>query len=239
MVLLNVQYEKFESYSSYGEDALFNGVLKRLSWLMQKDLFQPNTYIDIGSFHPVKESNTYFLYKHGWYGTLVDPNSYMNVLVHELRPNDILYNCAVDVESGTKDFFMFGNIDSSNTMSPEFAERKIKSQHTNISWTAKVETKTVDEIVSIHLDYFQRTPIFMNIDIEGLDHDVIKTYDHDVRIPFIMIEDDSMKVFDKSPIRKTMLDKGYYPLATTFLTTLYIDSQSKYYEHIDKIGVFE
>lgn len=239
MVSLNMQYESFQSYSSYGEDAVFNGILKRLSWLMQKDLFEPNTYIDIGSFHPVKESNTYFLYKHGWYGTLVDPNSYMNVLVHELRPNDILYNCAVDIESGTKDFFMFGNNDSSNTMSSEFAERKIKSQHTNVSWTAKVETKTIDEIISIHLDYFQKTPLFMNIDIEGLDHEVIKTYSHDVRIPFIMIEDDSMKIFDESPIRKTMLKKGYLPIATTFLTTLYIDSKSKYNDYMDKIGVFE
>lgn len=234
-----MQYDRFESYSSYGEDAIFNGILKRLSWLMQKDLFEQNTYIDIGSFHPVKESNTYFLYQRGWCGTLVDPNSYMNVLVHEIRPNDILFNCAVDIESGTKDFFMFGNVDSSNTMSPEFAERKIKSQHTDISWTAKVETKTINDIVSLHLEYFQRTPMFMNIDIEGLDHAVIKTYDHDVRIPFIMIEDDSMKIFDDSPIRLTMKQNGYEPIATTFLTTLYIDSDSKYYKYVDKIGVFE
>lgn len=234
-----LNYENFDSYSSYGEDAIFNGVLKRLSWLMQKDLFESNTYIDIGSFHPVKESNTYFLYKLGWYGTLVDPNSYLNVLVHEIRPNDILYNCAIDIESGTKDFFMFGNIDSSNTMSVDFAERKIKSQHTDISWTAKVETKTIDEIISIHLEYFNKPPMFLNIDIEGLDHEVIKTYNHNIRIPFIMIEDDSTKIFDKSPIRKTMLEKKYKPLATTLLTTLYIDSKSEYYDYIGKIGVFE
>lgn len=234
-----MEYEKFESYSSYGEDSLFNGVLKRLSWIMQKDLFSQNTYIDIGSFHPVKESNTYFLYKHGWSGTLVDPNSYFNVLVHELRPHDILYNCAVDVESGTKEFYMFGDTDSSNTLSSEFAERKKNSQHTGISWTARVPTKTIDEIVKIHLDYFQRTPFFMNIDIEGKDLDVIKTYSHDVRIPFIMIEDDSMNFFNNSEIRSVMKEKGYEPIASTFLTTLYIDSRSRYYLNIKKIGMFE
>lgn len=234
-----MEYEKFESYSSYGEDSLFNGVLKRLSWIMQKNLFDQNTYIDIGSFHPVKESNTYFLYKHGWAGTLIDPNSYFNVLVHELRPHDILYNCAVDVESGTKEFYMFGDTDSSNTLSPEFAERKKNSQHTGISWTAQVPTKTIDEIVKIHLDYFQRTPFFMNIDIEGKDLDVIKTYSHDVRIPFIMVEDDSMNFFNASEIRTVMQQKGYEPIASTFLTTLYIDSSSKYYSNIKKIGMFE
>lgn len=234
-----MEYEKFESYSSYGEDAILNGIIKRLSWLMQKDLFEQNTYIDIGSFHPVKESNTYFLYKQGWYGTLVDPNNYFNILVNELRPNDILYNCAVDIISGTKDFYMFGNIDSSNTMSKEFAERKTKSQHTEVGWTTHVPTKTLDEIISIHIDYFQRTPFFMNIDIEGLDHEVIKTYTHDVKIPFIMIEDDSMDMFNGSPIRATMKEKGYMPVATSFLTTLYIDSDSKYYPYIKKIGMFE
>lgn len=234
-----MNYEKFESYSSYGEDAILNGVFKRLSWIMQQNLFEQNTYIDIGSFHPVRESNTYFLYKLGWYGTLVDPNSYMNALVHELRPNDILYNCAADISSGTKDFFMFGNSDSSNTMSPEFVERKVSSQHTDVSWTVHVETKTINEIIDLHINYFQRAPMFMNIDIEGLDLSVIETYDSNFRIPFIMIEDDSMKIFDKSEIRKVMLSKGYVPIATTFLTTLYLDLKSKYYKNISKIGIFE
>ncbi len=76
----------------------------------------------------------------------------------------------------------------------------------------------------------------MNIDIEGLDFDVIKTYTHDVRIPFIMIEDESIDPFNNSPIRLFMEEKGYFPIATTFLTTIYIDSKSKYYPHIRKMG---
>ena len=79
----------------------------------------------------------------------------------------------------------------------------------------------------------------MNIDIEGMDHEVIQTYTHDVRIPFIMIEDDSMDMFNGSKIRKTMKEKGYYPVATSFLTTLYIDEDSKYNPYIKKIGMFE
>jgi FkbM family methyltransferase len=234
-----VEYEKFESYSSYGEDAMLNGVIKRLSWIMDKNLFDQNTYIDIGSFHPVRESNTYFLYKLGWAGTLVDPNSYFNVLVHELRPHDILHNCAVDVTSGTKEFYMFGDTDSSNTLSKEFADRKVSSQHTGVSWTAQVPTKTLNDIIKIHLDYFQRTPFLLNIDIEGLDLEVIKTYSHDVRIPFIMIEDDSMRTFTDSPIRQVMDEKGYTPIATTFLTTLYVDKNSAYFPNLKKIGMFE
>lgn len=234
-----MEYQRFESFSSYGEDAILNGVIKRLSWIMDRNLFEQNTYIDIGSFHPVRESNTYFLYKWGWYGTLVDPNSYFNSLVHEERPHDILYNCAVDIESGTKDFYMFGNVDSSNTMSKEFADRKTSSQHTDVSWVSQVPTKTLDEIVDIHTSYFQRDPFFMNIDIEGKDFEVIKSYSNKIRIPFIMIEDDSNAIFNSSPIREYMESIEYAPIATTFLTTLYVDKQSEYFPHLKKIGMFE
>jgi hypothetical protein len=33
--------------------------------------------------------------------------------------------------------------------------------------------------------------------------------------------------------------KGYVPIATTLLTTLYIDTNSKYYKYIKNIGEFE
>ena len=231
-----IEYETFKSYASYGEDSLFNGILKRLSWIMQKNLFEQNTYIDIGAFHPVRESNTYFLYQKGWYGTLVEPNSYMNVLTHELRPHDILLNYAVDTEEGERTLYMFGEIDSSNTLSKEFADRKQKAQQTDVGWTAQVKAYTIDQIIGMHIDYFEKKPFFMNIDIEGLDLEVIKTYNHDVRIPFIMIEDDSMDMFENSEIKKVMSEKEYAPVASTFLTTIYIDKQSKYYPHIKKIG---
>ena len=234
-----MEYDKFESYSSYGEDAILSGVIKRLSWIMNENLFDYNTYIDIGSFHPVKESNTYFLYKMGWGGTLVDPNSYFNALVHELRPHDVLHNCAVDTKSGMREFYMFGNMDSSNTLSPEFAERKKNSQHTDVSWTAQVPARTLNEIIQMHIDHFGSPPFIMNIDIEGLDLEVIKTYKESIRIPFIMIEDDSMLFFSNSPIREVMERKGYAPVATTFLTTLYVDKNSNYFNNLKKIGMFE
>jgi FkbM family methyltransferase len=234
-----MEYNYFRSYSSYGEDAIFDGILKRLSWIMEEDLFQYNTYIDIGSFHPVKESNTYFLSQCNWSGTLVDPNIYFNILVHELRPNDILYNYAVDVEKGTKEFHIFDSRDSSNTLSKEFADRKTLSQHTEVSWIQKVDTVTINDIIDMHTSHFERLPFFMNIDIEGLDLAVIETYNPTEKIPFIMIEDESMDFFNKSSIRKVMEQKGYAPIAATFLTTLYLDKDSVYFLNLKKIGMFE
>jgi hypothetical protein len=103
-----------------------------------------------------------------------------------------------------------------------------------------VECRTIEQIVLDHIEHFQQIPFVMNIDIEGLDEDVIKTYPEYFGIPFIFIEDTILESFcENSSIRKIMDGKGYVPIATTLLTTLYIDTNSKYYKYIKNIGEFE
>lgn len=235
-----MKYDNFKSYSSYGEDSIFNGILKRLSWIMQEDLFSYKTYLDIGSFHPVKESDTYCLYKIGWRGTLVEPNKYFNVVVDENRPEDLLLNIAVNTFSGTAELIMFSGTDSSNTLSNEFADRKVAAQNTQVESRLSVECLTVEEIILNHIERFCQVPFVMNIDIEGLDLEVIKTYPPYFDIPFIFIEDEILGAFsEKSFIRTVMYEKGYVPIASTLLTTLYLKKDSKYFQHISKIGEFD
>lgn len=50
-------------YSQFGEDVILS------KYLREKTGF----YLDIGSGDPVRGSNTYFLYKLGWSGILIDP----------------------------------------------------------------------------------------------------------------------------------------------------------------------
>lgn len=235
-----MKYNNFKSYSSYGEDAIFNGILKRLSWIMQEDLFSYRTYLDIGAFHPVKESDTYALYELGWRGTLVEPNSYFNVVVDESRPYDNLLNVAVNVEPGTAELIMFSGGDSSNTLSTDFANRKSLAQNTEIKNKIVVECLTIEQIILNHVECFEQVPFVMNIDIEGLDLDVIRTYPEYLDIPFVFIEDAILESFSEgSSIRSVMNEKGYAPIATTLLTTLYLKKDSRYFKHITKIGEFE
>lgn len=235
-----MKYNNFKSYSSYGEDAIFNGILKRLSWIMQEDLFSYRTYLDVGAFHPVKESDTYALYELGWRGTLVEPNSYFNVVVDESRPYDNLLNVAVNVEPGTAELIMFSGGDSSNTLSTDFANRKSLAQNTEIKNKIVVECLTIEQIILNHVECFEQVPFVMNIDIEGLDLDVIRTYPEYLDIPFVFIEDAILESFSEvSSIRSVMNEKGYAPIATTLLTTLYLKKDSRYFKHITKIGEFE
>ena len=50
-------------YSQFGEDTI-------LQKYLQED---KGFYLDIGSGDPVRGSNTFFLYKKGWSGILIDP----------------------------------------------------------------------------------------------------------------------------------------------------------------------
>ena len=52
-------------YSQYGED-------KEIAKFFEKK--RNGVYFDIGCFHPIKYSNTYFLFKKGWRGTNIDVN---------------------------------------------------------------------------------------------------------------------------------------------------------------------
>ena len=51
-------------YSQFGEDKILNE-------LISKD-FINGFYVDVGCFHPKKHSNTYMLFKRGWYGVNID-----------------------------------------------------------------------------------------------------------------------------------------------------------------------
>jgi len=53
--------------------------------------------------------------------------------------------------------------------------------------------------------------------------------------PYAILE----SFYEESSIRQIMKSKGYAPIATNLLTTLYINTKSKYYRYIKNIGEFE
>ena len=230
----------FKSYSFYGEDAVFYGVLNRLSWIMQEDLFGYRTYLDVGAHHPIQNSDTYSLYNLGWRGTLVEPNKIFNGLVSEYRNGDHLLNVAVSTESGVADFIIFSEGDSSNTLSQKFADRKVLAQRIDICDRISVDCMTLKDVIDVHADRFGQIPFILKLDIEGMDYDVMKTFPSTVDIPFISIEDEDIDAFNPdSKIRALMSEKGYAPVATSVLNTLYIKKDSVYYKNIKLIGHFE
>jgi hypothetical protein len=58
-------------------------------------------YIDVGSRHPIHHSVTKLLYRQGWRGLNIEPNSYYRQLTDYDRPNDTQLPYGLDVETRT------------------------------------------------------------------------------------------------------------------------------------------
>ena len=231
-----------KSFATYGEDAIFEGILKRLEWLTGDDI-GVQTYIDIGGFHPITESNTYHLYKErGWAGSIFEPNTVHNYYFEADRPRDRFYNLAVSDRIGEAEFLIFTEGDSSNTINADFAQEKHRAQRTPIERKTTVKVINLEEVFELHFDDFNVEPYLLSIDAEGEDLKIIQGYDFKFCRPkFIMVEDRPGLPFmpNLGLIRPALAERGYFPVAASLLTTIYINAFTDLYDIFDKMGRFE
>ena len=230
-----------QSFALYGEDAIFEGVLKRLEWVLG-DSIGPQSYLEIGGFHPIIDSNTWHLYtERGWSGSVFEPNTSANGVFLTNRMSDTLYNYAVSNYSGEADFQIFSSGDSSNTINADFAKRKISAQHSTVTEVKKVKVITLEEAFAIHAEQYGQL-FLLSIDAEGEDLNIISGYNFErYRPTFILIEDQPTVSFmpHLSSIRSVLRGVGYDPIASTILTTLYVDRLSRFFAPLTKMGRFE
>lgn len=89
-------FKSRQSYSQHGED------------LFVKKHFpagHKGTYVEIGSSHPIRISNTYLFYKNGWSGVCVDPIPTYSILYKIYRKRDTFINGGVSNTRGKLRFF--------------------------------------------------------------------------------------------------------------------------------------
>ncbi len=90
------------SYSQFGEDLIVRYLFDMLGTK------QP-TYLDIGANHPRFISNTYYFYKRGARGVLVEPNPRLCKVLRSVRPRDVVLEVGIGLTAETQaDFFVFG-----------------------------------------------------------------------------------------------------------------------------------
>lgn len=167
----------------------------------------PGAYVDIGCWHPVKASNSYYFYVRGWKGICIDPNPELKVLYDKFRSKDNFINAGIG-ESGTSlEYFMLEE-SSMNTFSKDFLEKH--QLESKIIKKIEVPLYSLKEILDVNLDKKERLDFF-DIDVEGFDLEVLKTNDWDVYRPkVIVIESDiSLKNDICSEIVKYLELKNY------------------------------
>jgi FkbM family methyltransferase len=172
-------FYKNDSYSQEGEDLIIDRILNST---------KKGFYIDIGAHHPFRFSNTYKFYKKGWNGINIDAMPGSMRIFRQVRPRDINVECGISKNEEILKYYIF-NDKALNTFSITEAQSKNNHENYKIIKILEIETKPLSKILETYLK--PNTKIdFLTIDVEGLDIEVLESFDLDkYKIPYILIED--------------------------------------------------
>jgi FkbM family methyltransferase len=194
------------SYAQEGEDM----ILARIFY------HQPNGfYVDVGAYHPQMISNTYYFYLQGWRGINIDAMPGSMDSFNKIRPNDI--NLEIPL-SDTKQNLTYYKFNHSNLNG---FSKKISEQRDGCSvgdWEVKLiseielQTSTLSEVLDKYLPPAQ-TIDFLNVDVEGLDYEVLKSNNWQKYRPKIVLvevlETLIIEEIKQAPIPAFMYEQGY------------------------------
>lgn len=160
-------FQFFYKSSQFGEE-------KKFIKLFKKNF--KGIYVDLGCFHPTRSNNTLEFYRRGWRGLNIDLNPLSIDLFNYARPNDINICTAISNKKSKKKLYFLGDLDSKNTLDTN--HKNWLSKHFNLNKKdfkiKNIKTNTLGQILAknkiFNID-------FLNIDIEGLELEVIKSFD--------------------------------------------------------------
>lgn len=202
-------------YSQGGEDVILGQLLT------QKE----GVYVDVGAYHPFHYSNTYCLYKKGWRGVNIDPNPRSINLFNLHRSRDINVQRGISQKKEEKAYYVF-NHQSCNTFSEEQKRFMEKKKFITLLGEEKVLCEPLRDILKEHA--VEKIDL-LNIDVEGLNKEVLESFDWGgVHPGVICIEDDHFSTSASGTIESSIFNllssKGYVLYAVLGLSCVYTKS---------------
>ena len=212
------------TYSQSGEDAIIKYILFELQ------RYEKVSYLDLGANHAKEISNTYGLYEAGASGVLVEANPYLITELELYRNRDVILNKCISAKDDEELEFYIFNGDGLSTPDYESAQKMLEiNEHLFIKDTVKVKTISINTIID---NYFKdRVPEVVNIDIEGMEMEVLQQIDFEKFRPLIYIIETIPYTKDLVKREKTeevidfMNKKGYVEYAFTGINSIFIDER--------------
>lgn len=175
-------YKRYNiSFSQGGGDDI------QLKKLIKSD--SPGVYVDIGCWHPVKASNSYYFYLRGWKGICIDPNPDLKSLFNQYRPKDNFINCAIGLGDEKLTYYQLNDSCSAmNTLNYDYIKKN--NLENQIKSIVDVPIYNLKDILDKNILEGDRLDFF-DIDVEGFDLEVLKSNDWErYRPKVILIETD-------------------------------------------------
>ena len=160
------------TYAQHGDDLAVLNIFKRLG-------IEKPSYLDVGAYHPFDLSNTALLYERGSRGINVEPNEALFPAFLEARPDDTTICVGVAPVEGRMTFYHVAADPGRFTFDVATA--------LSLGVTRKVTASvmTLNSIVALYAAGIW--PDLLNIDIEGLDIDVLQGADFGDHPPRVVI----------------------------------------------------
>jgi FkbM family methyltransferase len=163
-----------EHYGQCAEDLIVAALLLAMT-LRDGSNLAGERYLEIGANHPVSCSATYLLHRrYGMRGVLVEANPRLLADLRRFRPEDEVVHAAVVPDAAETVEFHVANQDELSSVDRRFVE-EWRGGEIGISQTLVVPATTIGGLFARHFP--DRAPLFLAIDVEGLDLTILQTLD--------------------------------------------------------------
>ena len=209
--LYSLKFRKYAGtyYSQEGEDILLSRIFEN-----KKTGF----FVDVGAHHPQRFSNTFLLYKRGWHGINIDPLPGSMKIFEKIRPRDTNLEIAVSEKEQELTYYMFSE-PALNGFSKNISMQR-QNEDCKIKNMIKVPSLPLAKILANHLPKRQIIDL-LNVDVEGLDLEVLKSNDWQIYRPKIILVEilhSGLSTIKTEPIYK-FLEKMRYSLVSKLFHT--------------------
>ena len=176
-------------------------------------------YIDIGAFHPIRNSITYLLHKKGWHGINIDLNKISIDLFNLARPKDINLNLVISDVEKKVNIYQNKDLGVLNTVNLKYASTFLKEFSTKES-----QSTNLNNVLKNYNSGSKKFEL-MNIDAEGTDYLVLRGIDFEkYSFKLIFIEThqyDSYTKKESDNIHSLLKSKGYIYLKNLGETAIF------------------
>lgn len=203
------------SYGQFGEDLVLN------SLFMGCNIVNPS-YLDIGTYEPISGNNTYLFYGRSR-GVLVEPNVELSDKIRRFRPKDTLLVAGIGIDDRPDaDYYVMSSW-GVNTFDKAQVELMERTTNLRLVKVVKMPLLNINRVIAEQ--FGGAAPDLISIDIEGLDHAVLKTLDFArFRPKVICVETliiSSLKHNPETP--KLLAEKGYELRGMTHPNMIFVD----------------
>lgn len=211
-----------EQYGQLAEDVVVDGLLS--AWAQRTGTSLADCrYLEIGANHPFATSSTILLHRlHGMTGVLVEANESLLGALREARPADEIVYCAVTGEDVIEVDFYISNLSELSSLSREFVE-DWQDGAVGLAEVRKVPAQRVNGLLQTH--FADTAPVFMSVDIEGLDLDILQDVDWARWRPVVVQAEpsDHFAPGQSKAIANFMHTQGYVLIARTSINLIFAD----------------